>query len=123
MTPAFPLSDAPILTLSPRRWFAPANGMTRVYFDITLRDGDGKPLPGRVIHLISSLGSVVDGGTTGPDGKTLAYITSPTAGEADVTATLDPADTCEGALSPTLQITFTTPLDITDLMPNSARPI
>jgi hypothetical protein len=122
MTPAFPLSDAPILTLSPRRWFAPANGMTRVYFDITLRDGDGKPLPGRVIHLISSLGSVVDGGTTGPDGKTLAYITSPTAGEADVTATLDPANTCEGALSPTSRITFTPPLDITDLMPNAAAP-
>ncbi len=120
--PAFALSDAPILTLSPRRWFAPANGTTRVYFDITLRDGNGAPLPGRVIHLISSLGSVVDGGITGVDGKTLAFLTSQSAGDADVTAALDPVNTCEGALSPTSKITFTTPLALIDLMPNSAAP-
>ncbi|HZY41732.1 MAG TPA: hypothetical protein VFF59_07000, partial [Anaerolineae bacterium] len=35
MTRPFPLSDAPILTLTPRRWFAPADGTTKVYFDIT----------------------------------------------------------------------------------------
>jgi len=122
MIPAFPLSDAPILTLSPRRWFAPANGTTRVYFDITLRDGNGAPLPGRIVRLNSTLGSVVDGGTTGVDGKTLAYLTSQSAGDADVTATLDPENTCEGALSPTSKITFTPPLDLTDLMPNSAAP-
>ena len=122
MIPAFPLSDAPILTLSPRRWFAPANGTTRVYFDITLRDGNGAPLPGRIVHLTSSLGSVVDGGITGVDGKTLAYLTSQSAGDADVTAALDPVNTCEGALSPTSKITFTPPLDLIDLMPNSAAP-
>ena len=122
LIPALPLSDAPILTLSPRRWFAPANGTTRVYFDITLRDGNGAPLPGRIVHLTSSLGSVVDGGTTGVDGKTLAYLTSQSAGDADVSAALDPLNTCEGVLSPTSKITFTPPLVITDLMPNSAAP-
>jgi hypothetical protein len=122
MSPAFPLSDAPILTLSPRRWFAPANGTTRVYFDITLRDGNGAPLPGRIVHLTSSLGSAVDGGTTGVDGKTLAYLTSGSPGDADVSAALDTVTACEDALSPTSKITFTPPLDITDLMPNSAAP-
>jgi hypothetical protein len=34
-TRGFPMSDAPILTLTPRRWFAPADGTTKVYFDIT----------------------------------------------------------------------------------------
>ena len=45
-TRAFPLSDAPILTLTPRRWFAPADGTTKVYFDITLRDANGAPAAG-----------------------------------------------------------------------------
>jgi len=122
MIPVFPLSDAPILTLSPRRWYAPANGLTRVYFDITVLDGNGAPLPGRKVRLTSSLGSVVDGGITGVDGKTLAYLTSQSVGDADVTAALDTLNTCEGALSPTSKITFTQPFDITDLMPNSAAP-
>jgi hypothetical protein len=122
MIPVFPLSDAPILTLSPRRWYAPANGVTRVYFDITVRDGNGAPLPGRKVRLNSSLGSVVDGGITGADGKTLAYLTSQSAGDADVNAALDTLNTCEGALSPISKITFTPPFDFTDLMPNSAAP-
>ena len=56
-TRSFPLSDAPILTLTPRRWFAPADGTTKVYFDITLRDANGAPLPGRAIKLSTSLGT------------------------------------------------------------------
>jgi len=122
MIPVLPLSDAPILNLSPRRWYAPANGLTRVYFDITVRDGNGTPLPGRKVRLTSSLGSVVDGGITGVDGKTLAYLTSQSVGDADVTAALDTLNTCEGALSPISKITFTLPFDFTDLMPNSAAP-
>ncbi len=117
--PAFPLSNAPILTLTPRRWFAPADNVTRVYFDITLRDGNGAPIPGRTVKLTSSLGTVTDGGITDASGKTLAYVTSPSTGDADVTARLDGLTSCEGVLSPEAKVTFTTPINITDLLPNA----
>jgi len=118
-TRAFPLSDAPILTLTPRRWFAPANGTTKVYFDITLRDANGAPLPGRIVRVRASLGTVTDGGITDLNGKTLAYLVSGTVGEADVRASLDALTACEGALSPATRVTFTPPLNITDLFPDS----
>ncbi len=115
----FPMSDAPILTLTPRRWFAPADGATKVYFDITLRDANGTPLPGRTIKLSTSLGTATDGGITDLNGKTLAYLVSSTVGEANVYASLDDLSACENALSPKTRVTFTTPLDITDLFPDS----
>ena len=118
-THPFPLSDAPILTLTPRRWVAPANGTTRIYFDITLRDGNGAPLPGRKIVLFSSLGTPTSGGITDINGKTLAYLVSPSVGEANVNATMDPVTACEGAMSPTAEVTFNLPLNITDLFPDS----
>jgi hypothetical protein len=114
-----PLSSYPNLTLTPRRWFAPADNTTRVYFDITLRDGNGTPIPGRTVKLASSLGFVTDGGVTDANGKTLAYITSPSPGDATVTASLDATSACEGVLSPTAKVTFTTPINITDLLPNA----
>ncbi len=120
--PAVPLSNAAVLTLTPRRWFAPANGLTKVYFDITLHDGNGMPIPGRTIRLHSTLGSVVDGGITDAYGKTLGYVTSGTTGDATVTATLDPLSACEGALSPETSVTFT-PIDPSlDLLPNAQAP-
>jgi hypothetical protein len=118
----FPLSDSPQLTLTPRRWFAPADGVTRVYFDITLRDGNGTPLPGRQTRLHASLGTVTDGGITDVNGHTLAYITSNSVGDADVSATLDGLTSCEGVVSPMTKVTFTTPLNSTDLFPNSPAP-
>ena len=118
-TRAFPLSDAPILTLTPRRWFAPADGTTKVYFDITLRDANGAPLPGRVIKLGTSLGTPTDGGTTDLYGKTLAFLVSGSVGEANVKASLDALTACEGAMSPTARVSFTLPLDITALFPDS----
>ncbi|MBP6440628.1 MAG: Ig-like domain-containing protein [Caldilineaceae bacterium] len=116
---AFPLTDAPMLTLTPRRWFAPANGTIKVYFDITLRDANGAPLPGRVVRMSSSLGTVTDGGITDLNGKTLAYLVSSNVGEAHVRASLDGLAPCEGALSPAARVTFTPPLNITDLFPDS----
>jgi hypothetical protein len=119
ITRPFPLSDAPNLTLTPRRWFAPADGMTKVYFDITLHDGNGAPLPGRKVRLSTSLGVVVDGGITDLNGKTLAYLVSNSVGDAEVIAGLDSVNTCEGAMSPSSKITFTMPIDVTDLFPDS----
>ena len=113
-----PLTDAPIMTLTPRRWFAPADGTTKVYFDIHVTDGDGAPLLGRKVRLIPTLGAVTDGGVTDANGNTLAFMVSFGVGDADVTATLD-TPICEGALSPTARVTFQTPLNLTDLFPNS----
>jgi hypothetical protein len=118
-TAPFPLSESAALTLTPRRWFAPADGITRIYFDITLKDGNGAPLPGRTIHLNSSLGSAYDGGITDGNGHTLAYLISYVVGDAEVTATVDVGTTCEGAMLPTSKVTFTAPIDVTDLFPNS----
>ncbi len=120
-TSAFPLSAAPVVTLSPRRWFAPADAVTRVYFDILVQDGNGAPLPGRKVRLKSSLGSPVDGGITDLQGKTLAYLTSASVGDAQVTAVLDNL-TCEYSLSPAARVTFTSPLVVKDLFPNAAAP-
>jgi hypothetical protein len=118
-TRAFPMSDAPILTLTPRRWFAPADGTTKVYFDITLRDANGAPLPGRAINLSSSIGTPTSGGFTDLNGKALAYLVSGTIGEANVKASLAAPAACEGALSPTAKITFNPPLNLTNLFPDS----
>ena len=116
-----PLSAVPMISMTPRRWFVPADGITRVYVDLTVRDGNGSPLPGRTVRLASTLGTVADGGVTDADGKTLAYLTSNAPGDANLTASLDSV-TCENALSPTARVTFTTPLDVTDLFPDSPAP-
>lgn len=121
-TQTFPLTSAPAITLTPRRWYAPADGVARIYFDITLRDGNGTPLAGRIVKLTSSLGNVTDGGITDLSGKTLAYLTSSTTGDAVVTASLVPASACEAALSPETDVTFTAPINITDLMPDGQSP-
>ena len=118
-TRPFPLSNAPILTMSPRRWFAPADGITKVYFDLTLRDSDGAPLAGRVTRLTASLGTVTDGGITDLNGKASAYLVSTNVGEVNVRATLDGLAACENALSPKARVTFNPPLNITELFPNS----
>jgi len=118
----FPLSNAPQLTLTPRRWFAPADDATRVYFDITVRDGNGTPIVGRTTHLHSTLGTVADGGLTDVTGHALAYVISHTTGDADVSLTLDALVACEGAAQPTAKITFTPPITVTDLFPDSAAP-
>ncbi len=118
-TRPFPLSAAPILTLTPRRWFAPADGTTKVYFDITLRDANGAPLPGRAINLSSSIGTPTSGGITDQNGKTLAYLVSGTQGEANVRASLSAPAACENALSPKARVTFNPPLNVTALFPGS----
>jgi len=118
----FPLTSAPSITLSPRRWVTPADGLTRVYFDITLVDGNGAPISGRTIRLHTNLGTLTDGGVTDANGKTFAYLVSSGVGDATVYATLDGLTGCEAALSPQSTVTFTTPVNITDLFPNAAAP-
>ncbi len=119
---ALPLSSYPSIDLSPRTWFAVADGTQKVYFDITLHDGNGAPIPGRTVRLHSTLGTVTDGGITDALGKTLGYLVSSTPGNATVTATLDALTACEGAPSPEADVTFTAAPNITDLFPNSPAP-
>ncbi len=99
--------DLRLLSITPRRWFVPATGVDRLYVEITLRDGQGNPIPGRTVRLGSTLGQVTDGGITGYDGKTLAYLRSTTAGEAEINAILETQGACELVRSPTAQVTFT----------------
>ena len=115
----FPLSNQPSITLSPRRWFAPADGLTKIYFDITVLDGNGAPIPGRIVRLSPSLGVKTDGDITDANGKALAYLTSSVTGDADVIATLDPLSACDGSLSPETRVTFTKPFTGVDLLPNA----
>jgi len=116
--------DARLLAITPRRWFAPADGLTRVWVAITLRDGAGNPLAGRTVRLNSDLdgSTVVDGGVTDPNGETLAYLTSNAPGDAALTASLDFLATCESARSPSAKVTFTAPAGGADLMPDAAAP-
>ncbi len=117
----FPLSAAPIITLKPSRWFAPADGTTQIYFNITVVDGNGGPLVGRKVRLKSNTATVFDGGFTDINGQTLAYVTSKMVGDASIQAVLDPL-TCEDSQSPESVVTFTKPINVTDLFPNSQAP-
>ena len=106
--PASPSADSlRMISINPLRWFVPATGVDRLYVEITLRDGKGVPLPGRTVGLGSTLGQVGDGGVTGFDGKTLAYVTSSTAGNAELNAIFVDSNACVMAFSPTSQVTFT----------------
>ncbi len=120
----FPLSAAPQLTMTPRRWFAPADGATRVYFDLTLRDGNGLPLSGIKTRVHTSRGNVTDGGITDLNGHTFAYIVANNGdvGDANVSATLDSFASCEDIVPPVSKVTFTAPLNVTDLFPDSPAP-
>jgi hypothetical protein len=95
------------LSLNPLRYFAHANGQSRIWFEVTLRDGAGLPIAGQVVHLQSTLGTSVDGGTTDAAGKSFAYLTSNTVGEATVFAELDGLTACEFARSATTSVSFT----------------
>jgi hypothetical protein len=115
-------ADARLLTITPRRLFAPASGTARVYVEITLRDGAGMPIAGRTVRLHSTLGSVVDGGITDVQGRTFASLTSTAAGDAELTAQLDLDGACEYARSATSSVTFTPDTAEAGLGPEAVAP-
>jgi hypothetical protein len=114
-------SDARILTITPRRWFAPADNFTRVWVTMTLRDGNGVPMPNRKINLASNIGRVESGGNTDATGQTLAYLTSSAAGDAELVGALD-ATSCESARSAVAKVTFTAPVSGSEFLPEEAAP-
>ncbi len=115
-------SDTRILTLTPQRWFVPADGVSKAWIKIVLRDGNGLPLPGREVSLNTTLGSVTDGGITDYQGQTFAYVTSDTAGEAALTPSLSYQNTCETARGATARVTFTAPPAGGDPLPDASAP-
>lgn len=106
-TPAIEIADAYLIMLEPQRWFAPANGVTPVYVDVTVVDGAGKPVPGQVVRLRASIGAVVDGGITDITGRTRAILRSSTAGDAEIFAELSNQSGCAYARSGVSHVTFT----------------
>ena len=100
-------NDLRQLSIRPLKWYAPATGTSRVYVELRLTDGKGQPLPGRTLRLGSTLGTVVDGGVTGYNGTTLAYLTSTAAGEAELNGVLQSNDACELVRSPISVVSFT----------------
>ncbi len=119
--PPLALSDARILSVTARRWFVPADGQSRAYFDITLRDGNGAAISGRKVRLLSNVGNVTDGGITDINGKTLGYVVATQVGDAEIYAALDNTG-CQPATTPYSKITFTQPLSLLDLSPESPAP-
>lgn len=115
-------ADLRQLSIRPLKWFAPGTGSSRVYVQISLTDGKGVPIPGRTVRLGSSLGRVVDGGVTGFDGKTLAYVTSSSAGDAELNAILETSTPCELVRSPLAQITFTPATAEQGYLPEESAP-
>ncbi|RMF26275.1 MAG: hypothetical protein D6759_19920, partial [Chloroflexi bacterium] len=114
--------EAPVLTIEPQRWYVPADGFPG-WVTITVRDGAGNPLPGEQVLLSSSLGQVTDGGLTDASGRTFAYVTSNTPGEADLIATLNTA-AYDVVIPATTKLTFYDPLSglLPDLAADAAAP-
>ncbi len=108
-------SDMRTLSITPQRWFVPADGTSSLYVTIHLTDGSGRPVSGRQVQLSSTLGTVIDGGVTDVQGKTFAIVRSSTAGNAELEARLD-AGTCEAARSTSATVTFTQDNPAGDLM-------
>jgi hypothetical protein len=114
-------SDTTLLTIAPLRWYAPADGITRVWVKVGLHDGHGLPLPGRIVTLNSSLGQVTSGGITDFQGQTFAYLTSSTPGDALLTPGLSGETLCEIPRAATAKVTFTTTAD-DPLLPGAQAP-
>lgn len=100
--------ESKTLSISPLKWYCPADGVNPVYVKLTLRDGAGNPLSGYKTHLTSTRGAVADGALTDAFGECYARVVSKSAGSATLTAELTNPNGCEYVLSQTSEITFTT---------------
>ena len=101
--------DALILTLTPLRWFVPADGATKAWFTITLRDGYGRPVPGRQVQLASGQASVSGVSTTDIQGQARAYAVSSQVGDAEFLGKLYDKATCEFVHNAAATIAFAAP--------------
>ncbi|HSJ58269.1 MAG TPA: Ig-like domain-containing protein [Anaerolineae bacterium] len=114
-------SDALRLSLAPQRWFAPADGVTLISVRSTLRDGAGRPLPGRTVRLQTDLGTASGAGITDANGEAVAYINSDTPGDAILTGLVESSDDCECVAGPEALVTFGEYVD-DPLLPGAEAP-
>lgn len=111
-----------LLSLAPQRWYLPADGVTRADVLITVRNGEGQPVLGRIVKMHTTRGFVIDGGMTNAHGQTLARIASNNPGIATLTASVSETDPCANIFhSGTATVNFT-PFDPGELTPGAAAP-
>ncbi len=110
------------LSVTPLRWFIPADGVTRGEVIITLRDGEGNPVAGHQVSLRTTLGSVITGSLTDAQGQARARIASDLPGEAQLTASVHETNPCIIRARSGLAVVTFTAFDPGELMPNAAAP-
>jgi hypothetical protein len=103
-------SDSLLLSVRPLRWFAPAGTNSRIWFEITLHDGNGNPVPDRQVRLRTSHGiAPITYGVTDIEGRSFSYLEALAPGDAEVQAEMEPATVCEIIRAATSTVTFTAP--------------
>ena len=110
------------LSVTPLRWFIPADGVTRGEVTITLRDGEGNPVAGHQVSLRTTLGSVITGSLTDAQGQARARIASDLPGEAQLTASVQETNPCIIRARSGLAVVTFTAFNPGELMPNAAAP-
>lgn len=117
-----PLPPYARITLTPDRWFVPADGITRAVVEVLVHDKDGRVLPGAQVALTAFFGTVEPKtGTTDLEGRFLATLRASEPGEAVVLGA--PAgDDCDAALPSETRVTFTAFDDAGELMPGAKAP-
>jgi hypothetical protein len=114
-------AEAAFASIRPLRWFAPGDGISRLWVEITVRDGSGEPMVGRQVRLTTTRGTATDGGLTDVQGRSFAYIISSSAGDAVISGTLD-AQSCEFGRSPSAAVTFTAPEPASGVVADAQAP-
>lgn len=80
--------DVHQISISPQRWYVPADDVTQAEVILILRNGEGNPIAGQPVFLHSTLGDVLTGGITNAFGQARARVKSNIAGEALLTASV-----------------------------------
>jgi hypothetical protein len=120
--PVVPDLGALNLTVTPLRWFVRADGATKAWVKITVRDASGAPVQGRPVSLTTTRGSVADAaGPSDAKGETFGSVVSATAGDADLTATLRDLGACVPFRPATTRVTFTA-VEASPLTPDDEAP-
>jgi len=116
-----PETDILSLTVTPARWFVPADGVTHLEVIIKVCDGAGNPVSSRKTRLEATLGDVIDGDVTGLTGQAKAYVTSNATGDSILTPSLEPAGVYVTRVSPVV-VTFTKPPAGVELFSDAEAP-
>jgi Bacterial Ig-like domain (group 1) len=117
----FATGDTSLITLTPSRWYAEVSTTDAVTLNVTLRDGNGNPLPNRKIQFASSLNIVQGDGMTDASGNAKGFLTLPLPGENVVTASLLRGQ-CESGRSAKTRINIKQPVGAPGPLENGPAP-